>query len=80
MGAQRCVTHVRYARETKGACADVSGTFKMAAEVETCGSCCLKLKDLIKYYETELGLTGTNIDGTKSMYSYILSKIIGFMR
>lgn len=38
----------------------------MAVEVETCGSCCLKLKDLIKGYENELGLTGSNADGTKS--------------
>ncbi|XP_031566569.1 mediator of RNA polymerase II transcription subunit 1-like [Actinia tenebrosa] len=37
----------------------------MAVEVETCGSCCLKLKDLIKGYESELGLTGNNADGTK---------------
>ena len=34
------------------------------ASEETCGSCCDKLKELIKTYEVELGLDENN-DGTK---------------
>ena len=42
----------------------------MAAVVEarTCGSCCLKLKELVNSYEEELGLKGKEFDGTKSTY------------
>ena len=55
---------------------------KMAAAVEarTCGSCCLKLKELVNSYEEELGLKGKEFDGTKSKYSddytffFIISK------
>lgn len=61
-----------YPVRSKCACSYFSGKSKMAAEVETCGSCCLKLKDLIKGYENELGLSGKNIDGTKSMYACFL--------
>ena len=40
----------------------------MAATVDarTCGSCCLKLKELVSNYEDELGLKGKEFDGTKS--------------
>ena len=43
---------------------------KMAAAVDarTCGSCCLKLKELVNSYEEELGLKGKEFDGTKSTY------------
>ena len=43
---------------------------KMAAAVDarTCGSCCLKLKELVSNYEEELGLKGKEFDGTKSTY------------
>ncbi|XP_048584382.1 mediator of RNA polymerase II transcription subunit 1 [Nematostella vectensis] len=34
-------------------------------ESETCGTCCSKLKDLIRGYERKLGLDGNSTDGTK---------------
>ncbi|XP_068758500.1 mediator of RNA polymerase II transcription subunit 1-like isoform X2 [Montipora capricornis] len=39
----------------------------MAATVDarTCGSCCLKLKELVSTYEQELGLKGKEFNGTK---------------
>ncbi|XP_078343120.1 mediator of RNA polymerase II transcription subunit 1-like [Oculina patagonica] len=36
-----------------------------AVEARTCGSCCLKLKDLVNSYEVQLGLKGKEFDGTK---------------
>ena len=39
-----------------------------AVEAKTCGSCCLKLKELVNSYEAELGLKGNEFDGTKSKY------------
>ena len=39
-----------------------------AVEARTCGSCCLKLKELVNSYEEELGLKGKEFDGTKSKY------------
>lgn len=39
-----------------------------AVEARTCGSCCLKLKELVHSYEEELGLKGKEFDGTKSKY------------
>lgn len=41
---------------------------------ETCGSCCKKLKELIKSYEVELGLNENN-DGTKG--KVFISKLMG---
>ena len=51
---------------------------KMAAAVEarTCGSCCLKLKELVNSYEEELGLKGKEFDGTKSTYT--IERLISF--
>ena len=37
-----------------------------AVDAKTCGSCCLKLKELLSTYEQELGLKGKEFDGTKS--------------
>ena len=37
-----------------------------AVDAKTCGSCCLKLKELVSTYEQELGLKGKEFDGTKS--------------
>ena len=37
----------------------------------TCGSCCLKLKELVSNYEQELGLKGKEFDGTRSKYPFV---------
>ena len=39
-----------------------------ALDSQTCGSCCLKLKELVSNYKEELGLKGKEFDGTKSKY------------
>ena len=39
-----------------------------ALDSQTCGSCCLKLKELVSNYKEELGLKGKEFDGTKSEY------------
>ena len=47
-----------------------------AVEARTCGSCCLKLKELVHSYEEELGLKGKEFDGTKS--TYVIERLISF--
>ena len=46
----------------------IHGNKMAAVEARTCGSCCLKLKELVNSYEEELGLKGKEFDGTKSRY------------